>query len=137
MNSDVTLNITEFLLQIITAVLIFVSVLFSFFLITVRTNNKLSNTLLASYLLIGSIDISSYFYNTYFDVHPIIDMLRHDIAGFLERPLLYLFVISILSVYVIGAKEGFVQYEVAAETRFPPDGNWFPGFTKIFDGFIR
>ncbi|WP_299439366.1 helix-turn-helix domain-containing protein [uncultured Aquimarina sp.] len=96
MNSEVTLNLSEFFLQIITAVLIIISILFSFFLITVRTNNKLPNILLALYLLIGSLDISSYFYNTFSYVHPIIDMLRHDIAGFLERPLLYLFVISIL-----------------------------------------
>ncbi len=86
----------EFILQILTAILVFISFLFAFFLLSVKGNIKRSNQILAAYLILKALDASVLLWGKYFSLHPILDMLRHDVGAFFQAPLLFLFVLSIL-----------------------------------------
>lgn len=86
----------EFLLQITSFLTVFVSFLLAFFLLTVKSKNKIGNTFLAIYLIVRAIDLSSYFYYSFIDLPIEFELLRMDIGSFLEIPFLYLFVLSIL-----------------------------------------
>lgn len=84
------------LLQLTSFLIVFISLMLAFFLFTVKSDNRTGNYLLAFYLLINAISVSSFFYHRYFDVHPTIEMLRIEIGSFLPKPLLFLFVLSII-----------------------------------------
>ena len=86
----------DFILQIITAILCFVSILFGVFLLFVKSKNKLGNRILALFIFVRAIDASVLIYGNYIDLHPALDVLRHDIGGFFQSPLLFLFVLSII-----------------------------------------
>ncbi len=77
----------------ITLIILFVSILFAFFLLTVRTKNKLSNNLLATYFIIFSIHFSAYFYTQYIELPLVIEMLRDNIIWMLS-PILFLYLLS-------------------------------------------
>ncbi len=85
------------ILSIISFLIVFVSILFSVFLLTVKSENKISNPLIAAYLIIVAIDISSFFYHRFIEMPHILEMLRMDLP-FLSCPLLYLFVLSVIYV---------------------------------------
>jgi AraC-like DNA-binding protein len=87
---------TNLLLEITTAIMVFISLLFAFFLLTVKSKNKTVNILMALYLIIKAIDTSSFFYHSYINVHPTIEMLRIHIGSFSQKPLPYLFVLSVI-----------------------------------------
>lgn len=82
----------------ITLILIFIALLLSAFLLTVKTKNKTSNQLMAIYFIVFSIHISVFFYANYVQVPVTLDMLRDQI-GFLASPLLYLYVVSCIYSY--------------------------------------
>ncbi|WP_298761859.1 AraC family transcriptional regulator [uncultured Psychroserpens sp.] len=84
------------MLQTLAILIIFLSCLFSAFLLTVPSKNRIGNYILATYLIIRAIDTSSIFYNTYIEVTPILDMIRYDIGAYFDAPLLYLFALSII-----------------------------------------
>lgn len=77
----------------ITLVILFFSVLLSFFLFTVKAKNKLGNTLLATYFTVFAIHISVFFYSKYIELPLVIEMLRDQIIT-LASPLLYLYLLS-------------------------------------------
>jgi AraC-like DNA-binding protein len=83
-------------LQITSMVLVFVSLLLSFFLFTVKSKNRLGNTFLGLYLIINALDNSSYFYHSFFSLHPTVEMIRIEMGSFLKKPFLFLFVLTIL-----------------------------------------
>ncbi|HAS40166.1 MAG TPA: AraC family transcriptional regulator [Microscillaceae bacterium] len=83
------------LLGLITIIILFVAVLFSFFSFTVKTSNKTPNVLIAFYLLAVAIEISFFFYEGQVNLPLIIHKLRDDV-GYLKSPLLYLFFLSII-----------------------------------------
>jgi len=85
------------ILSIISFLIVFISSLFSIFLLTVKSENKISNRLIATFLIIVAIDISSFFYHRFFEPPHILEMLRMDLH-ILTPPLLYLFVLSIIYV---------------------------------------
>ena len=68
---------------------------FSGFLLSVKTDNKLSNRLLAAFLIITSIDISAFFYHNFIQLPLAIEMLRIRISSF-KDPLLFLYILSII-----------------------------------------
>lgn len=86
----------DLILQFTTIVFIFLSLLLSVFLLTVKSDNKIGNIMLAAYLIIGAINTSAYFYHFYIKVDPIFEMIRMDIGSFLQKPFLYFFILSIL-----------------------------------------
>lgn len=69
--------------------------LFSTFLLTVKTTKKLSNQLLASFLIITAIDISVFFYHNFIELPPSIEMLRIQVSSF-KDPLLFLYILSVI-----------------------------------------
>jgi len=83
------------ILGLITIIILFVTVLFSFFSFTVKTNNKTPNVLIALYLLVVSVEISFFLYEGQIDLPLIIHKLRDDV-GYLKSPLLYLFFLSVI-----------------------------------------
>ena len=87
---------TELLLQITSFLIVFVSFLLAFFLLTVKSKNKIGNVLLSIYLIIKAVNVSSYFYYKFIDLPIELELLRMDIGSFLEIPFLYLFVLSII-----------------------------------------
>ena len=81
------------LLLIVTTVSIFVSVLLALFLFSLKSPNKLSNYLFATYLLLTVIDVSGYFHHAHTNVMANLAMLR-NLFIFLQLPTLYLYVLS-------------------------------------------
>ena len=72
---------------------IFVSLLLSFFLLTVKTKNKLANRLFASFLILTAIDLSGFF------IYDISDSLNLEVfrwtACLLIMPLFYLYALAV------------------------------------------
>lgn len=77
----------------ITLVILFFSVLLSFFLVTVKTKNKKGNRFLAIYFIVFAIHISVFFYSRYIELPSVIEMLRDQIID-LSSPLLFLYLLS-------------------------------------------
>jgi AraC-like DNA-binding protein len=69
--------------------------LFSAFLLSVKREKKLSNQLLAGFLIITAIDISAFFYTRFIDLPLAIEMLRNKVSAF-KNPLLFLYTLSII-----------------------------------------
>lgn len=89
----ITKIMSGFILEITTIIILFACTLLAFFLLTVKTNNRLANILLGIYFLVFSIHISAFFYARYITLPVNIELLRDHIA-FLSSPLLYLYVVS-------------------------------------------
>jgi AraC-like DNA-binding protein len=87
-NNNVIIGILGFII-----VLLFL--FFSGFLLTVKTDKKLSNRLLAAFLIITAIDISAFFYTNFIQLPLAIEMLRIRISSF-KNPLLFLYILSII-----------------------------------------
>ncbi|MCG8328989.1 MAG: AraC family transcriptional regulator [Chitinophagales bacterium] len=80
----------------VTLVFIYLSILLSIFLLTTKSKNRQGNIFLAVFIILRAIDASAIVYLRYIDVHPVIEILRHDIAGLVSPPFLYLFICSIV-----------------------------------------
>ncbi|WP_074406072.1 helix-turn-helix domain-containing protein [Aquimarina megaterium] len=85
------------ILSIISLMIVFISSLFAIFLLTVKTKNKTSNRLIAAFLILVAIDISSFFYHRFIDMPLTLEMIRMDLPLF-SSPVLYLFVLSVIYV---------------------------------------
>jgi len=81
------------IIKIIALITIFISFLLSFFLLTVKTKNKLSNLLLAGFIIFCSIDIIGLFIGH----HPKFYLFSKTFT-FLIFPALFLYVLSICSI---------------------------------------
>ncbi len=84
------------LLNYINILLIFTSLFFAFFLITVKSENKKGNIVLALFLIVRTIDIIPATFPEVVHLSPVVDVLRMDIGAFFQSPLLFFFVLSIL-----------------------------------------
>ena len=82
------------LLIIATAITIFISLLLSFFLITVKTKHQLSNYLFSFFLTLSAIDISSIIFY-FFDKNPSNIGIFRNSFFFLQLPVFYLYVLSV------------------------------------------
>lgn len=72
----------------------FVSLLLAFFLLTVKTKNKLANRLFAGFLILTAIDLSGFFICDYLYNCPNLEIFRWT-ACLLIMPLFYLYVLAI------------------------------------------
>jgi AraC-like DNA-binding protein len=81
------------IISTITFVILFFSILLSFFLLTVKPKNKIGNRLLAIYFIVFAIHISVFFYSQYIEFPSVIEMLRDQIID-LSSPLLFLYLLS-------------------------------------------
>jgi AraC-like DNA-binding protein len=82
-------------ISIVSFIIVLLFVLLSIFLLTVKTNKKLSNQLLASFLIITAVDISFFFYRNFIEFPLSIEMLRMQLSSF-KDPLLFLYILSII-----------------------------------------
>ncbi|WP_338766483.1 AraC family transcriptional regulator [Bernardetia sp. ABR2-2B] len=82
------------LLIITTAISLFTSLFLAFFLVVVKTKNKLSNFLFAAFLLITAIDTSAPLFNLTVATPSNLGMLRNALS-FLQLPIFYLYILSV------------------------------------------
>lgn len=82
------------LLQGIAQILVFVSLLMAFFLLTVKTENKLANRLFAWFFIVSAIDLSGFFVIDYIQDYLDLMIFRWTIC-LLAMPLFYLYVLSV------------------------------------------
>ncbi len=71
------------------------SFLLSIFLLTVKSEKRISNILIASFLMLTAIDISAFFYHKLIVLPPSIEMLRVHASSF-KSPLLLLYILSVV-----------------------------------------
>ncbi len=83
------------LISIVSLIIVLLFCLFSVFLLTVKTKKKLSNRLLAGFLIVTSIDISVFFYHDFIDFPIWVEMLRMRLSSF-KDPLLFLYILSVI-----------------------------------------
>jgi len=76
-------------------IIVMLFLFFSGFLLSVKTDKKLSNGLLAAFLSITAIDVSAFFYHNFIQLPLAIEMLRIRISSF-KDPLLFLYILSII-----------------------------------------
>ncbi len=81
------------MLQTLSIVLAVLSLLFAIFLFTVKTKNKLGNVLLGLYFAIMAVDFSAYIN---IDMPVSVAMFRNDFVSLTSRPLIYLYVLSVI-----------------------------------------
>ena len=82
------------LLQGIARISVFVSLLMAFFLLTVKTENKLANRLFAWFFIISAIDLSGFFVIAYIQDYLDLMIFRWTIC-LLAMPFFYLYVLSV------------------------------------------
>ncbi|UAM97858.1 helix-turn-helix domain-containing protein [Polaribacter litorisediminis] len=85
----------ESIIPFLAVLIVILFLLFSVFLLFVKTRKKLSNQLLAAFLIITAIDISAFFYSHITTVSLNLDMLRNSISAF-KNPLLFLYILSLI-----------------------------------------
>lgn len=83
------------IISIVSFIIVILFLLLGVFLLSVKTEKKLSNQLLASFLIVTAIDISVFFYHNYIELPPSIEMLRIQISSF-KDPLLFLYILSVI-----------------------------------------
>lgn len=77
----------------ITLVIMVIAFLITIFLLTVKSKNRVGNTILAAYFLVFAIHISVFFYHQYISFPPVVEMLRDKLLS-LSSPLLFLYLLS-------------------------------------------
>lgn len=78
----------------ISIICFFISILLATFLLTVKSENKISNKLFAAFLILSAIDLSAYFHNLFIDSFSILLMAKSTLS-FLQMPILYFYVLSV------------------------------------------
>ena len=68
--------------------------LLGFFLLSVKSKNRISNILFASFLFLTAIDISAYFHNLFFKGFSNFVMAK-SLLAYLQMPILYFYVLSV------------------------------------------
>jgi len=68
--------------------------LLAFFLLSVKSKNKISNTLFAVFLILTAIDISAYFHNLFLNGFSNFVMAK-SLFAYLQMPVLYFYVLSV------------------------------------------
>lgn len=82
--------------QILSIFVVFLFLFFAGYLLTVKTNKKLSNILFALFLIVTALDVSAFFYHKFLSVSYTFEMLRTQILAGLKEPLFYLYVLSVI-----------------------------------------
>ena len=85
----------ESIIPFLAVIIVILFLLFSAFLLSVKTEKKLSNQLLAAFLIITALDISAFFYHQFVALPLAIEMLRNSVSAF-KNPLLFLYILSVI-----------------------------------------
>ena len=87
----------EATIPFLAVLIVILFLLFSGFLLSVKTEKKICNQLLAAFLIVTAIDISAFFYTKIIDLPLNLEMLRNSISAF-KSPLLFLYILSVIYV---------------------------------------
>ncbi|TGE28709.1 helix-turn-helix domain-containing protein [Hymenobacter metallicola] len=82
------------LLPLVSLLAVFISCILAVFLLTVRTRSRLSNALLAGFILLNALDISSWFVNRFLVDYPTLLLLKISLNT-LINPLYYLYALAL------------------------------------------
>jgi AraC-like DNA-binding protein len=85
----------EAIIPFLAVLIVILFLLFSGFLLSVKSDKKISNQLLAAFLIVTAIDISAFFYTKIIDLPLNLEMLRNSISAF-KNPLLFLYILSVI-----------------------------------------
>lgn len=85
----------ESIIPFLAVLIVIFFLLFSGFLFSVKTEKKLSNQLLAAFLIVTAIDISAFFYHQHIRLPLNLEMLRNSVSAF-KNPLLFLYILAII-----------------------------------------
>jgi len=85
----------ESIISFLAVLIVILFLLFSTFLLSVKREKKLSNQLLAAFLIITAIDVSAFFYHQYIEFPLNLEMLRISVSSF-KNPLLFLYILSVI-----------------------------------------
>ncbi len=83
------------IIGILSFIIFLLFLFFAVFLLTVKTDKKLSNVLLATYLIVVSIDVSVFFYSLFLESNLNLEMLRNRTSD-LKSPLIFLYILSVI-----------------------------------------
>lgn len=83
------------MLENIVLLIFFLHLLVAAFLLNIDKGNKLSNRLLASYLIVTALDISNFLFSNFYSDHPNLNLLRSNISLFIA-PFFYGYVNSVV-----------------------------------------
>lgn len=86
------LNINAINLSTLSIVLAVLAMLFGVFLFSVKTKNRLGNYLLGAYFISMAFNFGAYFLT----LNTTLELIRNDFCSFTSRPLIYLYVLSVL-----------------------------------------
>ena len=86
----------QLIISILSFLIGFLSFLLSIFFFTVKSENRISNLLIASYLMLTAMDISVFYYHNFITLPPVLEMLRIRSSAF-KSPLLFLYILSVIS----------------------------------------
>lgn len=84
------------IIELLGIFVVFLFLFFAAYLIIAKTSKKLSNLLLALYLIIIALDFTAYFYPKFITLSYTTEMLRMEVLAGLKAPILYLYIISVL-----------------------------------------
>ncbi|HEX8327316.1 MAG TPA: helix-turn-helix domain-containing protein [Hymenobacter sp.] len=82
------------LIKIVSLVAVFVSCLLAVFLLTVRTKNRLANSLFGVFILLNAVDISSWFLNEFLFKYPTVLVFKAT-TGAIINPVFYLYALAL------------------------------------------
>ncbi len=83
------------ILSIVSFVVVLLCLFFSFFLFTVKSENKRSNLILGAMLFLNAVEISSFFYHRFIDMPMALEMIRMYLP-IASQPLLFFYVLSLI-----------------------------------------
>mgnify|MGYP000044141280 FL=1 len=83
------------IISFLAVIIVILFLLFSVFLLSVKSEKKLSNQLLAAFLIVTAIDISAFFYHQFIEIPYTLEILRNKISLF-KNPLLFLYILSVI-----------------------------------------
>lgn len=75
---------------------VFLFLFFAGYLLSLKTNKKLSNLLFAVYLIVIALDLTAFFYPKFITLSYTAEMLRMEVLAGLKSPILYLYILSVL-----------------------------------------
>ena len=83
------------IIPVLAILIVILFLLFSVFLLSVKTEKKLSNQLLAAFLIVTALDISAFFYHQFIQLPLTLEMLRNRVSAF-KNPFLFLYILSVI-----------------------------------------
>lgn len=83
-------------IEVLAIFTVFLFLFFAGYLLSLKTNKKISNVLFAVYLIVIALDTIAFFYNKFITLTYSTEMLRMEVFAGLKAPILFLYILSVL-----------------------------------------